>query len=736
MNDKLYRYMNWPVIEGILYADEDEPQKVLGMHKTGANLLVQTFQPGAKSVQLLLPEDNKMKKMEVADEEGFFALLIPGTKKVPYRFEVTYEDGSKKSIEDPYRFDVPITEDDLAEFHAGVHENVHHLMGAHLQTIDGVQGCLFTVWAPNVIRASVVGEFNNWDGRVHPMMRLSDKGVFSLFVPGVKEGALYKFELRKRGGETFMKADPYGFAFEDANGGASIVCTESEFEWSDQKFCKKRELAQAPTEPMNIYEVYLGSFLKPKDGRLYCNYREFAPKLVQHLKSLSYTHVEFMPLMEHDKDQSLGYVTTGFYAPTSRYGKAEDLKYLINALHEAGIHVIMDFDISYYSTAESGLSFFDGTPLYEEKDEKRRYYQPADAFLFDFRGREVKNFLLGSILYWVEEFHIDGIRIVDLASMLYLDYGRRDGAYFSNMYGDNVNLEAVEFIRHMQQVLKKRNPGVITIAEETTGWQGVTESTANGGLGFDYKWNIAWKQTFLDYAGIDPIFRSGAHEELTSTMLYAYYDRYVLPLSHDDFSHGNASLLNRVVGEKEDRYAALRMLLAYRMVHPGRKLIFMGQDLGEPDSWHESREVEWYLLDNENHAKLQHMIADIHKLYLTNPALHANDDEEMTFEWVDSMNAKNARITFYRHGIDSHGKKQTLFVLCNFANVMKILQIGVPKKGTYKEIFNTDKEQYGGTGFVNPRAKKVVEKKADGHPYSIKMNMPPLSVLLFSYTEE
>lgn len=735
MDDKLYHYMNWPLIEEVVYAEEDHPQEILGPHKSGMNLLFQTYQPGAQEVSLLLPAEEKMLKMEMADESGFFAVCVPYFEVGDYQYEVTWADGHKTVMQDPYRFAPLLTREDLARFHAGIHESIYEKLGAHLMEREGVKGCDFAVWAPGVERVSVVGDFNGWNGGMHQMMRL-ENGVFELFIPGVQKGELYKFECRLSGGRTFMKADPYSRSQEAFPGTASVVCEEKGYHWHDADWIGKRRNENRNTCPVSIYECSLYSFRKPKDGSMLCSYRDNAEVLVKYVKKMGYTHVQLMPLMEYQKDETLGYQTFGYYAPTARYGSADELRMLVDALHQAGIGVLMDFTPCYFPPHEEGLSDFDGTPLYECKDTRRRWYEAAGALRFDFASREVRNFLLGSVLYWLQEFHLDGIRLIDLASMLYLDYGCADGVYISNIYGDNVNLEGVEFLRHLNAVVHKNLPGAVMIADETTGWPGVTDPQAEDGLGFDWKWNTGWKNDTLEYISYDPFFRSYHQDELTNHMAYAYRDRFVLPLSHNEVEHGKPSLFGRMPGKPEEKFAELRLLYSYQTMHPGRKLLFMGQDLAEPDSWSEMRETEWYLEACENNGKLQKLVADLNGLYRAHPALYELDDDPEGFVWVDCVHAQDCRISFLRRAAGTEGMQpEELFVFCNFANVMKIASVGVPKAGKYKEIFNSDAEQYGGSGFCNPRAKKAVEKSADGQSCSLKLNIAPLSVMVFQMTE-
>jgi len=726
--------MNWPVIEGIIYAEEDQPHEILGVHKKGHDLVFQTYQPGAVAVSIVLPDEESKIKMEMADEEGYFAAILPYRIIDRYHYEVEYPEHRYSLTEDAYHFPSAITETDLQKFHAGTHETIYEKLGAHLMKLDGTSGCEFALWAPNAVRVSAIGSFNEWNGKIHQMRRLGKSGVFEIFIPGAKEKDLYKFEILLKNGKIVQKADPFAFAQEEQPGNASKVVKTENYVWQDEEWIESRISNAGSSKPVSIYEVYLGSFLKPKDGRRYCSYRECAADLAKYIVRMGFTHVELMPLMEHPRDTSLGYQITGYYAPTSRYGDPEDFKYLIDTLHQAGIGVISDWVPAYFPNEEYGLADFDGTPLYERKDIRSRWYQDLGTLFFDYSSREVRNFLQGNLLYWAGVFHIDGFRLVDVSSMLYLDYGRRDGISITNIYGENTNLEAVDFLKHLNAVVRKSYPGVLMIAEESTGWGGLTSNIEDGGFGFDMKWNCAWKEDFYHYIQFDPFFRSYHHQDITDHMVYAFCDTYVLPFSHDDVSHGKPSLFERMPGSLEEKFAGMRMTFAYQTTHPGRKLIFMGQELGEPDSWNEEREIEWYLQVCQMNQRLQKCVGDLNMLYRKHPALYQSDDCEDSFHWIDCMNSQNCCISFIRSGVcEDTGEEEKLFVICNFANVMKMLPVGVPIPGSYKEIFNTDLEIYGGNGFVNSRMKKSSEKGVDGQPFSIKMNMAPLSISVFQY---
>ena len=731
MNKKLYKLMNWPEIEGIVYSESDNPHEILGAHAAGGSVLVQTFQPDAKSVRLQLTDGDKSYKMEMADEAGYFAVLLPGKKIPDYEYIVEAQDGSLKKVRDAYNYPPQITKEDTEKYSAGIHYMIYEKLGAHPAKINGVEGVLFAVWAPNALRVSVVGDFNAWDGRTHQMRRLWDSGIFELFVPDVKEGDCYKFEIKAKGGLTFLKADPYAFGQQLRPDSASIVRDLSGFEWEDSRWMKSRAKVQAEDAPMNVFEIYLGSFAKPEDGREYYNYRELALKIIEYVKKMGYTHVELMPVMEHPLDESWGYQVIGYYAPTSRYGTAEDFMFFMNEMHKAGIGVILDWVPAHFPRDTYGLSGFDGTCLYEHQDPRQGFHPHWGTLIYNYGRPEVRNYLIANALYWAEQYHADGIRIDAVASMLYLDYGRNDGEWVANIYGGNENLEAVEFIKHLNSIMKKRNEGVLMIAEESTAWPKITGALDDDGLGFDLKWNMGFMNDYLNYIRTDPYFRSGRHNDLTFSMIYAYSEKFMLVFSHDEVVHGKATLLGKMPGERREQFANMRLTYAYHMTHPGKKLFFMGQDIGEYDEFNEGREVEWNLLEYDEHAKLNRLIADMNQLYTSTPALYAKDNSWEGFEWINCI-TPNACMLSYLRKVDK--PEEALVVVANFANVKQEFRVGVPYEGKYKEILNTDAKIYGGRGIVNKNVCNTTETEWDGKPYAIDMVSAPLSVSIFSYT--
>ena len=646
-----------------------------------------------------------------------------------YRYIVSYESGSVETMQDAYRHECLITAEDEEKFAMGVHYTVYEKLGAHPLNLDGEDGVYFAVWAPNALRVSTVGDFNHWDGRVHQMRKLPS-GIFEIFIPGVKAGDNYKYEIKLKTGLTYLKADPYGNAAQLRPETASVVADLRNFKWEDKEFIKKRKTFRKENAPISVYELYLGSFLAPKDDEEYANYREIADKLIPYVKEMGYTHVELMPVMEHPLDASWGYQVIGYYAPTARYGTPEDFMYFVNELHKAGIGVILDWVPAHFPRDIYGLSSFDGTCLYENPDEQRRSHPHWGTLVFDYGRPEVSNYLIANALFWVEKFHADGIRMDAVASMLYLDYGRNPGEWTANIYGGNENLEAVELIKHLNSMMGKRNPGVLRIAEESTAWPMVTGSLEDGGLGFDLKWNMGWMNDYLDYIKYDPYFRSHHHSELTFSMIYAYSEKFMLVFSHDEAVHGKSSMLGKMPGEREQKFANLRLTYAYMFTHPGRKLLFMGQDIGEFSEWNEMRQTEWELLKYPDHKGMAALVKKLNELYTTKPALYEWDDKPEGFAWINSINSTENLLTFLRK---TRKKESLLVVAANFSGVEKQVKIGVPYEGSYKEILNTDAEEFGGSGMINKRAKRAVKKEWDDRPYSVSITLAPLSVSILEF---
>ncbi|MBQ7840082.1 MAG: 1,4-alpha-glucan branching protein GlgB [Lachnospiraceae bacterium] len=736
MNERVYRLMNWSEIESIIYSEADNPHRLLGPHAEGGETLVQAFFPDAQAVKLVLADASEY-DMDRADEAGYFAVLVPAAVIGAYSYRITYPDGTVIWAEDPYRFEPVITQEDTAKFGAGIHYEAYRILGAHLMSIDGVDGVHFAVWAPNAMRVSVVGDFNNWDGRIHQMRRLWDSGIFEIFIPGVTEGSNYKFELKAKGGLTYLKADPYAFGSQMRPDTASVVRSIDGFSWEDENWIAEREKKNFEEEPISVYEMYLGSFAKPDDGRIYYNYRELAPKVISYIKEMGYTHVELMPIMEHPFDGSWGYQVIGYYSPTSRYGTPEDFMYFVNELHKAKIGVILDWVPAHFPRDAHGLSNFDGTCLYEHKDPRQGAHPHWGTLIYNYGRPQVRNYLIANALYWIEQFHADGIRMDAVASMLYLDYGKNDGEWVANMYGGNENLEAVEFLKHVNSMIAKRGKGAISIAEESTAWPKITGDLNDEGLGFTLKWNMGWMNDFLNYIRNDPYFRSYHHNEITFSMVYAYSEHFMLVLSHDEVVHGKASILGKMPGEDGDKFANLKASYGYMMTHPGKKLLFMGQDIAEYDEWNENRSVEWELLDADKHKGVQKFVKKLNELYCTKPAMYLKDTSWDGFEWINCINSSDCNLSYIRKG---EKEEDTLLVCVNFANVdRESYQVGVPFAGKYEEILNSDAKVFNGEGRVNTAVIEAAEAECDGREYSIKIRQAPLSVSVFSYipyTEE
>ena len=671
----------------------------------------------------------------MVDDAGYFACLVSGKIPQKYEYEVTFGEENTTLIKDAYQYTVGLDKKDIEKFNAGIHYSVYEKLGAHPMVIDGVSGTFFAVWAPNAVRVSVVGDFNHWDGRVHQMRRNQDGGIFEIFIPDVKDGDCYKFEIKAKGGLTYLKADPYAFAQQLRPETASVV-RDISYTWKDQKWMKEREKHQGENTPISVYELYLGSFRKNTDTDEYMNYRELATEIVKYVKEMGYTHVELMPVMEHPLDASWGYQVIGYYAPTARYGTAEDFMCFVDTLHQAGIGVILDWVPAHFPRDTYGLSQFDGTCLYEHADLRQGAHPHWGTLIYNYGRPQVSNYLIANAIYWVEKFHADGIRMDAVASMLYLDYGKQDGQWIANIYGGNENLEAVELLKHLDSVMKKRNPGVLMIAEESTAWPKVTGRLDEDGLGFDLKWNMGFMNDYLSYISNDPYFRAHHHNELTFSMIYAYSENFILVFSHDEVVHGKSTLIGKMPGVLEDKFANLRITYTYMMTHPGKKLLFMGQDIAEFREFDETRQTEWALLQYDSHKGINRLVKDLNKLYKEKPALYALDTNPEGFEWINCISPEKCMVSFMR----KTGKpEEVLVVTVNFANVEQEFVVGVPYEGKYKEILNTDAKCYGGLGRVNGKAKFVSETEVDGKPYSFTMKAAPLSASIFAfvpYTEK
>lgn len=735
MSKKLYNLMDWAEIEAVTYSEEDHPKAVLGAHPVrGGMTLITTYQPRAKSVSVKISGEKAPIKMELADEEGYFAILINKKDHFDYSFVINNEDGSSAEIHDAYFFENIINKRDIQKFSAGIHYKAFNILGAHVMEMHGVKGTHFAVWAPNAIRVSVVGDFNEWDGRLCQMERLWESGIFELFLPDVNEGALYKFEIKKHNGTVVMKTDPFGYECELRPGTASIVHDIEKYSWKDDDWIENRSKIQGTGSPISIYEIDLAAFTASEKAQGYMNYRELAPKIEAYVKDMGYTHIELMPVMEHLLDESLGYQTSGFYAPTSRFGTADDLMYFIDYMHKHNIGVILDWSPAKFPKGESGLETFDGTFLYESSDARRSGYPEYGNLYFDLGRPEVKNYLLANAIFWVSQYHADGLRLDSVSEMLYLDYGKSNGEWLPNIYGGNENLDTVEFFKHLNSVFRKLSDDVLIIAEEKSAWQNVTGSVDEDGLGFDYKWNTGWLSDVLGYMKYDPLYRSAHYNEVCFPMIYQYSERYILPFSHNCVMNGQGSLISRMNGDTDEKFSNMRALMSYYMFHPGKKLIFMGQDLAEADEWDGKKTVNWALLKQKENREFNACMKELLKLYRSEPALYELENVPEGFEWINNISANENIVVFIRKSSQSD---DILMAVANFESVpRKEYKIGVPKKGQYSEIFNSDAEKFGGFGFTNSKPVTSAKDECDGRENSIRIKVAPMAVSLFRFTGE
>ena len=737
MDKKLYELMNWPRIEALVYSEEDEPQEILGPHKVKGGTLIQAFLPTAVRMEVILKDTGKAVEMEKADDGGFFAALVPGRKIPSYHFRVTYDNDMVQELEDIYRFTPQVfTKADLEAFGKGIHYTIYEKMGAHPMTIDGVEGTYFAVWAPNAERVSVVGDFNMWDGRRNPMIQIREAGIHELFIPGLKAGACYKYEIKTKQGLPMLKADPYANAAELRPNTASVITDLTGFAWTDEKWLEKRKATDYRKEPLLIYEVHLGSWRKPdpdaEDAREFYTYRELAPMLASYVKEMGYTHVEIMPIMEHPLDESWGYQVTGYYAPTARYGTPEDFMYFMNYMHEQGIGVILDWVPAHFPKDAFGLAGFDGTCLYEHFDPRQGEHPHWGTLLYNYGRPEVKNFLIANALFWTEKYHADGIRMDAVASMLYLDYGKNEGEWIPNQYGGKENLESIEFLKHLNSIYKKRKDGALLIAEESTAWPKVTGALEHDGLGFDFKWNMGWMNDFLGYMHYDPVFRGYHHGELTFSFIYAWSENFILSLSHDEVVHGKSPMVGKMPGDRDSELNNLRAAYGFMAMHPGKKLLFMGQEFATFDEWNEKESLDWDLLQYQDHSDMQGYVKALNSLIKAHPALYADDCRPEGFQWINNISANENMLVFLRKA-----EGETLLVVCNFSPlVYEKHKIGVPFEGKYKEIFNSDSEEFGGSDVRNKRVKTSKKSECDGFENSIEITVPPMGVAVFACTEE
>ncbi len=720
--------INWMEVDALVQGIHNNPHHILGMHQCIDDLYINAYLPGARVVTAIDTATKKKYTLVSERVPGFFSVLIKDKNRFDYKLNVKFDNGEDITYIDPYIFEPVIDPIDISLFNEGEHYNIYEKMGAHPLTVDGIEGVLFAVWAPNAERVSVVGNFNNWDGRRHPMRKLDYSGIFELFVPGKFLGEIYKYEIRSKKGSICMKSDPYGFSSEVRPANASRIVDLS-YNWKDVKWITAREKQDYISRPVNIYEVHLGSWKRPDDGREFYNYRDIAHELAGYLIDMNYNYVELMPVMEHPYDPSWGYQVTGYYAPTSRYGDPVDFMYFVDYLHSKNIGVIIDWVPAHFPKDEHGLGRFDGTCLYEHEDPKKGEHPHWGTYIFNYGRNEVRNFLVANALYWAEKYHIDGIRMDAVASMLYLDYGRQGGEWIPNIYGGNENLEAIEFIKEVNLKMHELHKGVLMIAEESTAWPMMTHPVKDGGMGFDFKWNMGWMNDFLRYIKLDPLYRKYHHNDLTFSMVYAYSENFILVLSHDEVVHEKGSMITKMPGGYEDKFSNLRVAYGYMMTHPGKKLLFMGQEIAQFAEFNEAGQVDWSLFEFDAHVYMQGYVKALNSLYLSEPALYELDNSQDGFEWINSNNANASLLSFVRKG---QNEKDNLVVICNFTpNEHKSYKLATPTGGKWKEIFSSDNLKYGGEGRNNKTAKQAKKEAVDGFEHNIQINVPPLSITVF-----
>ncbi|MBI5686747.1 MAG: 1,4-alpha-glucan branching protein GlgB [Verrucomicrobia bacterium] len=726
--------LNKKEVDAILHTDLHDAFSLLGAHlltKQGKKqAVVRALLRDAKAVVVAeLDGERREWPMECVHQNGLFELVAPERQQL-FRYELRITDfrGGQRVTRDPYSFWPILGELDLHLFNEGNHLRLWEKLGAHVMTVDGVSGVHFAVWAPNARRVSVVGDFNGWDGRWHPMRALGASGVWELFVPGLKAGEKYKFEIKTHDGLLRLKTDPLAFYHEVRPSTSSIVWDINRYEWQDGEWMEKRAKTAPLEKPVSIYEVHLGSWRRGVHNE-FLTYRQLAEQLIDYVVEMGYTHVELLPVAEHPFDGSWGYQVTGYYAPTSRFGEPEDFMYFVDRCHQRGIGVIVDWVPAHFPKDDFALRWFDGTALYEHADPRKGEHQDWGTMIFNYGRHEVRNFLVANALFWFDRYHIDGLRVDAVASMLYLDYSRKAGEWIPNQYGGNENLEAIAFMKRTNEVVYGQFPGVMMIAEESTAFQGVSKPVYLGGLGFGFKWNMGWMHDVLDYFSKEPIYRRYHQNNLTFGLVYAFFENFVLVLSHDEVVHGKQSLLSKMRGDDWQKFANMRLLLAFMTAHPGKKMLFMGAELGQWKEWDCAHSLDWHLLDYDRHKALQRVVKDLNHFYRTEPALWEQDHTHQGFEWIDFHDADSSVVTFLRR---SKTTGEPVICVFNFTPVVrKDYRVGVPDGGFYRELFNTDAGFYGGSDTGNAGGVVAEPVQQAGRPHSIKVTLPPLGALMF-----
>ncbi len=714
----------------IVNGDHDDPFRYLGPQRSGDDYVIRAFLPEAETAQVVEPQTKRvLAELERVHEAGLFIGRLKSGKRPDYRLSVDWH-GHRVEIDDPYRFPPWLGELDILLLAEGKHLDAYQKLGAHPTVMEGVDGVAFAVWAPNARRVSVVGDFNNWDGRRHPMRLQHGCGVWEIFIPGLGQGERYKYEIKGQDGVVLpLKADPVAFYAERPPMTSSIIYADGSVTWNDTAWMDRRGKACDRSAPVAIYEVHLGSWRrKPEDGNRYLTYRELAEELVPYVCGLGFTHLELMPISEYPFDGSWGYQPTSLFAPTSRFGTPADFRALVDACHRAGLGVILDWVPGHFPNDAHGLAKFDGTHLYEHADPRKGLHRDWDTLIYNYGRNEVANFLLSNALYWLQRFHIDGLRVDAVASMLYLDYSRESGEWQPNKFGGRENLEAIDFLKRVNELTYGRAPGIITVAEESTTWPMVSRPVYLGGLGFGYKWNMGWMHDTLEYMREDPVYRAYHHNKLTFGLHYAFSENFILPLSHDEVVHGKGSLLGKMPGDNWQKFANLRAYLTFMYGHPGKKLLFMGAEFAQAREWNHDASLDWHLLSDPLHAGMQRLVRDLNHCYRELPALHERDTESEGFEWIDANDSADSVVSFIRRGAE---ERDIAVCVCNFTPVPRHgYRIGVPLAGSYREILNSDAGCYGGGNLGNGGDIAAEAVPWHGRPYSLKLTLPPLAGIL------
>jgi 1,4-alpha-glucan branching enzyme len=714
-------------LERLFSLRHPNPHAILGAHPTPAGVVIRAYRPGARHVSVIAGEAHPWRMGRIGDTGLFEVLIADRVAVFPYELRIQYAESDVVTVRDPYAFLPTIGDLDLHLWNEGRHQRVFEKLGAHPLTLEGVAGVAFAVWAPNARGVSVVGDFNEWDGRTHMMRELGSSGVWELFIPGLEPAARYKFELRTWSGNLTLKADPFAFAAEVPPATASIV-HQSSYEFADREWTDSRAGRDAVRSPLSIYEVHLGSWRRvPEEGHRQLTYREIAPMLADYAIDMGFTHVELMPVMEHPFAGSWGYQVTGYFAPSARWGDPDDFKYLVDHLHQRGVGVILDWVPAHFPADAFALGRFDGTALYEHLDTRKGFHPEWDTYIFNFGRNEVRNFLIASALYWLREYHADGLRVDAVASMLYLDYARRNGEWIPNEYGGRENLEAIDFIKALNETVYANHPGVMMIAEESTDWPAVSRPAYLGGLGFGFKWDMGWMHDTLDYFTKDPIYRRYHHRDVTFGFLYAWTENFILPLSHDEVVHGKRSMLSKMPGDRWRQFANLRALYAYMWARPGKKMLFMGGEFGQWREWNHDESLDWNLLEQPEHRQLQSLVRELNRIYRAEPALWEADADPEGFHFVDADNADDNVIAFIRVAPAS---RRRMLCVCNFAPVVRRgYRVGAPSAGECREILNTDSEFFGGSNIGNGGVLRTDSIPHHGLNHSLELTLPPLAAL-------